>query len=340
MKIDAHIWQFGGGVDYPGAEGDDKKLPLRSVNVKAWDGDHWMSTYDSHGAAISGPAQIAKLVGIYKAQGIELLLWCNPVGRNVSRMLALSKACVDVPGVKGLVFDVEPYAGFCAGDCTYLATTLMKQLRAARPKAWLGVTYDPRPQHWGSSGTTEWLKYANGALPMMYWESFKTNVSPWPDPKASVTQAFNDLRQKLAPGRNIEYFPILQGNTTAAKMTAGMKAALAVGSMRVSVWRRGVVPAATWAAIAAVPEPTPPPPPPPPPPSDCSAQEAKISELEGQIAALQASINLIQDARAQCGSDLTAALQRVAELEVQLALVSGQLANAKKAWHDLGSSLS
>lgn len=330
MKADAHVWQF--SVDYPGvAGGDDSKLPVSSVNVKAFDSLYWMSTFDPHPAAISGPAQIANLVNIYKAQGIDLLLWCVPKGRNVSAMLNLAKACVDTAGVKGLVMDVEPFAGFCAGDCGYLASTFMKQLRVARPNAWLGVTYDPRPQHWGPSGTTEWLRYANGALPMMYWESFKTNVQPWPDPAASVKQAHSDLRQKLAPGRNIEYFPILQGNTTPAKMTAGATAAVEVGSSRISVWRRGVTPVAVWDAIRVIVPPTPKPPP-PPPPSDCSAQEAKIVQLEVQVAKLQADLDGAGRALSQCQDNLNL-------VRGQLTDVQAELDAAKKAWADLGRIL-
>jgi len=326
VRVDTHIWQF--GTDYPGAAGsDDSKLPLRSVMVKAWDEIYWMSTFDKHSAAISGPAAIAKLVKTYNAQGIDLLLWCVPKGRNVNRMLSLAKACIDVPGVKGLVMDVEPFKGFCAGDCNYLATTFMKQLRAARPKAWLGVTYDPRPQHWGSSGTSEWLKYANAGLPMMYWESFKTNVQPWPDPAVSVRQAFNDLRKTLAPGRNIEYFPIMQGNTAAARMTAGINAAVGVGSIRVSTWRRGVVPVATWSAIANIPEPAPPPPP-PPPTDPCADVKQQLASCQTVVKSLQVRI-AAKDAR------LADYEQMIEQLEARVKRLVNELAVCKAEQVDL-----
>ncbi len=323
MRVDTHVWQF--GVDYPGAAGsDDSKLPLRSVMVKAWDEIYWMSTFDPHAAAISGPAAIAKLVKTYNAQGIELLLWCVPKGRNVSRMLALSKACIDVPGVKGLVMDVEPFKGFCAGDCNYLATTFMKQLRAARPKAWLGVTYDPRPQHWGPSGTSEWLKYANAGLPMMYWESFKTNVQPWPDPAVSVKQAYSDLRKTLAPGRNIEYFPIMQGNTAAARMTAGINAAVDVGSIRVSTWRRGVVPVATWSAIRAIPEPQP-----PDPPTD------PCLDVKRQLAACHTTVDDLQARIAAKDARLGDYEQMIGQLEARVKSLINELAACKAEQVDL-----
>lgn len=316
MKVDAHVWQF--GVDYPGLGGaDDSKLPLRSVNVKAWDQVYWMSNFDGHAAAVSGPAQIAKLVSTYKAQGIDLLLWCVPKGRNVAAMLSLAKKCVDVPGVKGLVMDVEPFSGFCAGDCSYLASTFMKQLRAARPKAWLGVTYDPRPQHWGPSGTTEWLKYANGALPMMYWESFKTNVQPWPDPVASIKQAHSDLRNRLAPSRNLEFFPILQGNTSPAKMTAALEAVKATGSTRASTWRRGVVPVNVWQATASVAEPAPPVEP-PPPVDPCKDVKTQLAQCQARVRSLGTAVD------AQLGT-IAARDAKIVQLNVRIAELRGDL---------------
>ena len=238
MKVGTEIWQF--GTDYPGLGGsDDTKLPIARVSVKAWDEVYWMSTFDKHAAAVSGPAQLAKLVNTYKAQGIGFEVWCVPKGTNVNVMLSLAMTCLDVPGVEALTFDVEPYAGFCAGNCPALATSLMKALREQRPNARLGVTYDPRSQHWGSSGTAEWLKYADIASPMVYWVSF-AGQGVWADPGGSVQQAHSDLRNKLAPGRAITYAPLLQGNAPADQVVAAVNAAVALGG-RPSLWRRGVV---------------------------------------------------------------------------------------------------
>lgn len=318
MDVDVHVWQF--NVDYPGLGGsDDSKLPLRSVNVKAWDEVYWMSNFDRHAAAISGPAQIAKLVNIYKAQGLELLLWCVPKGRNVAAMLSLSKQCIDVAGVKGLIFDVEPFSGFCAGDCSYLASTLMQQVRVARPNAWLGTTYDPRQQHWGPSGTTEWLKHSNAALPMVYFDTF-AGQGAWGDPNDSVRKAHSDLRGSLAPGRNIEYFPILQGAASAARMTEALGAVKAVGSKRASLWRRGVVQPAAWSAIAAVAEPAPPPPPiPPPPPVDpCLDVKRQLSACQAQVNRLQATIATKDADIARRDEQITSLQQQIAGLETDL----------------------
>ena len=277
MRVDACIWNF--GVDYPGAEGDDSKLPIASVSLKAWDAIYWMSTFDKHPSAISGPASIAKAVKVFGDQGIDLYLWCVPKGRNVNRMVELSLQCLDVPGVKGLIFDLEPFAGFCAADCPYLAQTLGRTVRQLRPNAWLGAHYDPRPWHHAATGLDQWLKTPlDAALPMTYWTSY-AGQGEWASPVTAVQIAAGQLRN--AYGFTGEYFPILQGAAPADEMRRAVNAAAAVGAKRVSLWRRGVVQAETWAMLRGLVTPAPPPEPPAPEPQPAPIEgELTMSQYE------------------------------------------------------------
>ncbi|HXG36175.1 MAG TPA: dockerin type I repeat-containing protein [Dehalococcoidia bacterium] len=244
-QIDAFIWQL--DKDYPGANPNDSQLPIKDVYIKTHDGTDWMSTYDSHPEAISGPAALKKVMDIYQSQGIGVAAWFVPKGLDVEKQLEMAKQVID-SGVKALYADAERFVGFCQDNCSYLANNFWSRLRAERPNAVLGVIYDPRPQHWGPSATAEWLAHADVALPMCYWESYSGQV-PWGDPKGCVLQAHADLA-KLAPGRALQYAPILQGNTTGARIQQGMQAVEQVGATGKSVWRRGVVPAEVWNAIA------------------------------------------------------------------------------------------
>jgi len=322
MRVGTEVWQF--GTDYPGLGGsDDSKLPIARVSVKAWDEIYWMSTFDEHGAAVSGPAQLAKLVNVYKAQGIGFEVWCVPKGTNTAAQLALAKACLDVPGVEALTFDVEPYNGFCAGNCPLLATSLMKPLREQRPNARLGVTYDPRPQHWGSSGTVEWLKYADIASPMVYWVSF-AGQGVWADPSASVQQALNDLRNKLAPGRAITYAPLLQGNAPADQVVAAVRASIALDG-HPSLWRRGVVAAATWQAVGAIASPAPPAPAPPPAPVPAPPPVDPCADLRIELAAVQSALAAKTAEATQLSTNLATVWNDLKALQERLAVVQPQL---------------
>ncbi|HEV8575004.1 MAG TPA: hypothetical protein VGR43_09885 [Dehalococcoidia bacterium] len=250
IDIEAVIWQF--GKDYPGADGDDTKLPLRTVYIKTHDATNWMSTYDEDPKAVSGPASIRRLIDDYGAQGIEVVAWFVPKGGDIDRQVEMATQVLD-SGVTALYADVEPFEGFCDLECGYLANELWWRVRQERPGAKLGVIYDPRPWTWAESATWSWLAAADVALPMCYWEMF-VDQEAWSDPAGCVSQAYEGLGY-LAPGRSLEYIPMLQGDTTPERFLQAMDAARAAGATKVSIWRRGVVANDVWEAAWAIYEP-------------------------------------------------------------------------------------
>ncbi len=243
LDLDMVVWQL--SRDYPGAEENDSALPARTVYIKTHDGTSWMSVYDDHPYAVSGPESIRRLIDIYGSQGIGVAAWFVPKGQDIETQLRMAKQVIDT-GVTALYADLEPFAGFCNQDCDFLSN-LWARVRQERPTARLGVIYDPRTQLWAPSATAKWLRHADEALPMCYWETF-AGQPPWDDPAGCVLQSFNDLRT-LVPGRNLAFAPMLQGDSSPVAFTAAMDAALAVGATNVSVWRRGVVPMEVWDAI-------------------------------------------------------------------------------------------
>lgn len=245
IGIEPLVWTF--GRDYPDGGSGDVDLPVTTVYIKTHDGDDWMARWDEHPSAVSGPEKVQELVATYGAQGIDVVAWFVPVGLNVERQIELAKQVIDT-GVP-LYADLEPFEGFCFQDCHYLAEHFWKRLRAERPDATLGVIYDPRTQWLEPSATAQWLAAADVALPMCYWESY-AGQGVFGDPAGCVQQAWFDL-QTLAPGSEVEYLPMLQGDTSAERFVAAMDAAADLGSERVSVWRRGVVPAEVWQAAEA-----------------------------------------------------------------------------------------
>lgn len=244
IDVDPVIWQLSN--DYPETLPGDLALPISTIYIKTHDGADWMSTYDGHPAAVSGPAAIKKLIDIYGAQGIEVAAWFVPKGTDYGAQLQRAIEVID-SGVTALYADLEPFPGFCFLQCRELAENFWKPLRQQRPNAHLGVIYDPRPWWWAQSATSEWFSVADSALPMCYWEDFGGQV-PWNDPAGCVVQAYADL-SVLAPGRDLAYLPMLQGNSTAVRFGEALDAAAGVGSGRVSVWRRGVVTTEIWELI-------------------------------------------------------------------------------------------
>lgn len=250
VQVDPVIWQF--DQDYPGANGSDLALPIRTVYVKTHDATDWMSTYDHNPHAVSGPDSVRSLIQVYGSQGIDVAAWFVPAGTDVDGQVTMAVQIID-SGVKALYADIEPFRGFCAADCNYLASTFWPRVRAERPDANLGVIYDPRSNLWDASGTAQWLTQANAALPMCYWETFAGQGS-WGDPGDCVLQAHADL-SLLAPGHDLDYIPMLQGDSNPQSFSVALNATVASGSLHASIWRRGVVPAGIWDAIAGYTEP-------------------------------------------------------------------------------------
>lgn len=245
IAVDPFVWQL--TKDYPEDTPSDTELPISRVLVKTHDGTDWMSTYDEHPNAISGPGALQTIKNVYSAQGIEVVAWFVPKTNDVATQLAMARAVIDT-GVTALYADVEPFAGFCTPNCEYLAETFWKQLRQQRPNATLGVIYDPREQWIEAEAAPQWLKYADVALPMCYWESFY-GQGAWADPAGCVIQGYYGLRA-MADIDDMAYEPALQGDATPARFTKALDAALDLGSERVTVWRRATVKPETWDAIA------------------------------------------------------------------------------------------
>lgn len=241
LKIEAVIWQF--NRDYPGADQNDANLPIKTVYIKTHDGTDWMSTYDPSPHAVSGPDALRRLIQIYSYQGIDVVAWFVPYGSDIEGQLQRAREVLDT-GVKGLIADVEPYRGFCHDQCAFLAEQFWKRLRQERPAANLGVTYDPRTQWHGPAALAEWLSVADMAAPECYWETF-AGQGVWGDPGGCLIQAKADIG-RLVPNRNIEFAPMLQGDTSPGSIRAALDTAAYLGASRVSLWRRGVVPAEVW----------------------------------------------------------------------------------------------
>jgi hypothetical protein len=259
FSIEPVVWEW--FEDYPGANQHDYTLPVNRVYLKTHDGTDWMSVYDTHPAAIGGPDALKRAIDMYRAQGIDVVAWFVPKGWDIELQLTMARIVLD-SGVAALYADIEPYPGFCFNDCAFLAREFWPRLREQRPNSELGVIYDPRPEHWADAGLYDWMRLANTALPMCYWSSF-VDQPPWNDPVGCIEQAHADLGA-IAPGVPLQYTPMLQGDAAPDQVKAALVATKKVGSSRASLWRRGVVSAETWAAVAEYQASVTPPPPPPP----------------------------------------------------------------------------
>lgn len=246
FNVEPFVWQL--DRDYPEGSPSDQSLPIDTVYIKTHDGTDWMSTFDQHPAAVSGPNAVRNLIGVYNQQGIDVAAWFVPKGLDFDGQVSMAEMVIDA-GVTALYADLEPFSGFCNQNCGALADNFWTRVRADRPTAKLGVIYDPRSWWFEASATSRWLANSDVALPMCYWDDFIGQV-PYGDPQGCVAQAKFELDTKLAPGRNLEYIPILHGESSPEKMQQAMDASARAEATSVSIWRRGVVSGDVWNGIA------------------------------------------------------------------------------------------
>lgn len=251
MKTRAWIWQL--NTDYPGANGDDTKLPIGEVWVKTHDGVSWMGMFYGHSAVPIDAKSVANLKRIYNDQGIDFVPWCVPKGTDPLREAQLANEVIAVTG--SMVFDVEPYQHFWEGPKSNIRPYI-RAIRAANPSANLTLSFDPRyGDAWGpfvdklaEIGFDEWLPYMDSLAPQVYWDTF--GVDPrWLLDHIWARLASTGKRIVWAlPGDDPDPARFRRGFEYAVRLAAHQAPYKGMGGT--SLWRRGVVPAANWETVS------------------------------------------------------------------------------------------
>ncbi|MEP7284388.1 MAG: peptidase C39 family protein [Chloroflexota bacterium] len=146
---------------------------VNAVWVKTSDGSDWMSKYDSKPALwIDGPAAIDRWVSTLQKYGLEFHAWCVPRGLNIDAEANVIIQTCQRPGVRSMVFDVEPYPGFYAGGQASIRPLMLK-IRAAIPGSFhIGMSVDARQAHYNEIFPQEWFPFVNSIHPQVYWPDF------------------------------------------------------------------------------------------------------------------------------------------------------------------------
>ncbi len=213
---------------------------VKQILVKTSDGSRWQGTYDTdRDLAIDGTDSIKRWVQALEANGLEFHAWCVPKGRDLVAETDLIIAACQQAGVRSMILDIEPYAGFWEGGKDQIRP-YMTRIRQGVPSGFhIGISVDPRPQHYSSIYPDQWFPFIDSVHLMIYWETFQK------DPEESVDEAFRTWRNFGRP-----LFPILQGNAKPAGMDlARVRSLEKQKATGVSWWRLGVINSAQWASI-------------------------------------------------------------------------------------------
>ncbi len=213
---------------------------VTQIWVKTSDGSQWQGVYDTDRAlAIDGPASVKRWAQTLEANGLEFHAWCVPKGRDINAEADLIIETCSQPGVRSMILDIEPYAGYWEGGRT-LIRPFMARIRKALPADFhISMAVDPRPQHFDSIFPDEWFPFVDSVHLMAYWASFQRPVDE------VIDQAFATWRNYGRP-----LYPVLQANAEVADMERARKRAIeAHGARGVSWWRLGLIDSADWAVI-------------------------------------------------------------------------------------------
>ena len=203
-------------------------------------GAQWQGYWDTErGLAIDSPASIDRWVNGLKAHGLEFHAWCVPRGADIEAEANLIIQACNRPGVKSMILDVEPYAGFWMGG-REAVRPLMTRIRRSIPANFhIGLCVDPRRRHFETIFPREWASFINSIHPMVYWVTMRRE----PDSILDETYAvWGEMGKPI--------IPILQGDADAISMEAALTLATKRhGAPGVSWWRLGVIGPVEWAAI-------------------------------------------------------------------------------------------
>ena len=208
---------------------------LDQVWVKITNGVRWMSDYDSSAMAIRGPRSIDQWVSACQAAGLEFHAWCVPKGLNVGKEAALIIEACTRPGVRSLVLDIEPYADYWQGGAEAVRPFMLELRRGLGTRFHIGMSVDPRPQHYHTIFPDEWRPFIDSIHPQTYWQIFR--ITP-EEALASVWSVWGGYDKPI--------IPVLEGNAPAVEQTeAHTLSTQAQGAKGLSWWRYGII--SQWA---------------------------------------------------------------------------------------------
>lgn len=213
---------------------------VRAVFIKTHHGAKWMAEWgDRSPMGVSGPDSIDRWVETLAKYDMEFHAWCVPEGLDVAgeaqRMIEVGQR----PGVRSLIMDVEPYAGFYQGPRENIRPLMVRVRANVAATFHISISIDPRPQHYDSIWPDEWFPFVGSSLPQVYWRTFSQT------PERALTNAYNTWRKFRRP-----IYPILQVIPSATEMAQARSIAIRqFEATGISWWLHSAVTTDLWQTL-------------------------------------------------------------------------------------------
>lgn len=146
---------------------------VNALFVKITDGTDWMGRYEPKSdLAINGAQDIDRWVSILNQYGIEFHAWALPKGVDPQQEADLMVTACSRPGVRSLILDVEGGPGFFRGGRGAIRPLMLALKRGLGTTFHIGMSVDPRPDHYDEIFPDEWRPYIASLHPQAYWGAF------------------------------------------------------------------------------------------------------------------------------------------------------------------------
>ena len=210
---------------------------VSQIWVKISNGTNWMGDYDSSDMAITGTASIDQWVTACQAAAMEFHAWAVPHGLNVEAEAAIIVEACKRPGVASLILDVEPYDDYWQGGKSAIRPFMLALRRGLGTRFHIGLSVDPRPQHFRTIYPHEWSPFVDSVHPQLYWNTFRKT------PEEALSSLW-----KVWGGFDKPIIPALEGTAVAQEQSDAHTLAIhAHGAKGLSWWRHGVI--SQWTGV-------------------------------------------------------------------------------------------
>ncbi|MCA9892615.1 MAG: peptidoglycan DD-metalloendopeptidase family protein [Anaerolineae bacterium] len=147
---------------------------VKQIWVKTSDGPFWQGRFDSSQMAVNGSSDLTRWASTLGNYGLELHAWCVPTGTDIENEARIVAETCNNAGVKSMILDVEPYAGFWQGGAEAVRPFMMRVRQLINDSRFhIGMSMDPRPWHYSSIFPDEWYPFVDSIHPQCYWYTFR-----------------------------------------------------------------------------------------------------------------------------------------------------------------------
>ncbi|MCY3719299.1 MAG: peptidoglycan DD-metalloendopeptidase family protein [Anaerolineaceae bacterium] len=195
-------------------------------------GADWQGRWDSKAElALTGPESIDRWVSALGRYGMNFHAWCVARGLDSEAETDLIIQACQRPGVRSLILDVEPYAGFWSGGREGIRPYMLRIRRQIPGNFHIGISVDPRRHHFRHIWPQEWRPFVDSVHPQVYWVTFGVL------PEVALREAWDVWKDYGLP-----IVPVLQGDADPAEIrVARTLAKRRFRAPAIALWRLGVI---------------------------------------------------------------------------------------------------